>query len=125
TGFDKAWILANRPPVLLTGRPEDNASSSVPTGNGVALLPPIVLGAPQVTSNQVTPSELAAAIQKIRDSDRRFQEMLPDVVGGVVSLRGMSQSWEDIFDFAERIAHVPGVERVILQDVRTPKDRRK
>ena len=48
---------------------------------------------------------------------------MADVQNGVVRLGGTVTRWEDIFALARSISLLPGVERVILHDVRTPGER--
>jgi osmotically-inducible protein OsmY len=116
-----AW-LAQRPAVTLTARPDDTARAPMPTGNGVALLPPTPLEAPRPAA--ANSSELIGAIDRLQKADIRFLQVQIDVKNGIVRLGGIVNRWEDMFELAQAIARLPGVERVILQDVHTPKGRR-
>jgi osmotically-inducible protein OsmY len=117
-----AW-LANRPTAILTGRPDEPTPTPAPSANGVALLPPITLDSPRPAATTVP--ELIGAIDRLQKADVRFQQVQIDVQGGLVRLGGTVNRWEEMFELAQAIARLPGVERVILQDVRTPKDRRR
>lgn len=109
-----AW-LANRPPAILTGRPDEPPPS--PAANGVGLLPPIAVASPRPAA--ATSSDLIGAIHRLQQAEPRFQRVQIDVQGGIVRLGGIVDRWEDMFELAQAVARLPGVDRVILQDVKT------
>lgn len=107
------WVSANRPTGLLLSRPEE----PTPPPNGVTLLPPITLVLPAADP------DLIGRITAIQQSDPKFLGVVADVQNGVVRLGGTVTRWEEIFALARSISLLPGVERVILQDVCTPGER--
>jgi hypothetical protein len=117
-----AW-LAQRPAVMLTARPDEPTPAPQPAGNGVSLLPPAPLESPRPAA--ANSPELIGAIDRLQKADIRFQQVRIDVQGGIVRLGGTVNRWEDMFELAQSVARLPGVERVILQNVHTPKDRRR
>lgn len=131
---ERLWFMANRPPALLTGRPEEgegegesNATTAPPSGsNGVSLLPPIRLSEPAIakTTAPVAPAltpanDLAAAIQRLRQTEPRFWNIRVEVDGGAVRITSTAARTEDVFDFAHAVSRLPGVERVILGEVKS------
>jgi hypothetical protein len=104
--IEPQWIQANRQPAQLM------SSAPAPT-NGVALLPPITLQGLQPTGN-ATSADLAAAIQLLQQPEPRFWSIHAEVQGGVVRLRGSSGHREDLFELAQRISRLAGVERVVV-----------
>lgn len=111
------WVSANRPTGLLLSRSEEPTPPSSNIGKNVTLMPPITLVVPAADP------DLRGRITAIQQSDLKFMGTVADVQNGVVRLGGTVTRWEDIFALARAISHLPGVERVILQDVRTPGDR--
>jgi BON domain len=108
------WVSANRPTGLLLSRVEEPAP---PPANGVTLLPPLtlVVSAPD--------SDLVGRINAIQQSEPKYMGVVADVQNGVVRLGGTVTRWEDLLVLARKVSQLPGVERVILHDVRTPGDR--
>lgn len=101
-----------RSPAHLTSRWDD-------TDAGASVVPPsIVLMAP-VQEAGAAPEKLSEAVEGLRQADARFQELRFDVRGGIVRLFGVVQRGGDAMEFAQTIAKVPGVERVVIGDVRT------
>jgi hypothetical protein len=90
------------PPVVVTLRP--------PTAS-IALVPPPVAPTP--------PAVLISTIDRLRLADPRFRQVRADVQDGVVHLGGTVARWEDLLELAQAVARLPGVERVILGEVRT------
>ncbi|MBL8798126.1 MAG: BON domain-containing protein [Planctomycetia bacterium] len=128
---ERLWFMANRPPALLTGRPEDldTKLGSPPSSdsNGVALLPPIRLGAPEqppaptVVAPQAAPApapDLGLALERLRQAEPRFWNLRAEVEGRAVRIVGRAARTEDAFDFAHAVSRVPDVERVILGEVK-------
>ncbi len=111
------WVSANRPTGLLLSRPEEPTPPANNVTNNITLLPPITLVLPSADP------DLVGRITAIQQSEPKYLGIVADVQNGVVRLGGTVSRWEDIFALARMISHLPGVERVILQDVRTPGDR--
>jgi hypothetical protein len=127
---ERLWFMANRPPALLTGRPEDGEikpSAVLPSdSNGVSLLPPILLGQPEIakTPAPIAPASapqvsLAETIEKLRQTEPRFWNIRAEVEGAGIRITGAAPRTEDVFDFAHAISRLAGVERVILGEVKT------
>jgi len=60
-------------------------------------------------------SPLVETLEQLRRSSERFRPIRIEVQGGVVRLWGNAARGEDVFTFAQRISHLPGVERVIVE----------
>ena len=58
---------------------------------------------------------LVENLEQLRRSNERYRSIRLEVQGGVVRLWGNAACSEDVFIFAERASHVPGVERVIVE----------
>ena len=101
--------MLHRPAGALTSQGEDP---------GIALLPPIAVATPSKPDGA-----LQSAVAKLQRADPRFHGLLPQIDGGVVRLRGTITRHEDLMELAQMISRIPGVERVILQDVKTPVER--
>ena len=65
------------------------------------------------------PADLPRMVEQLQQSNPRLRWVHPEVAGGVVRLRGTVFRWEDLLELAQAIAKIPGVERVILEDVKT------
>jgi hypothetical protein len=63
--------------------------------------------------------DLAGQVEALRGKDQRFEGIRPEIKGGVIYLRGSASRWQDVYDLARSLSLLPGVERVILEDVRT------
>jgi osmotically-inducible protein OsmY len=115
------WVSANRPTGLLLSRAEEPTpppSTNVSNGgNNITLLPPIALVLPSADP------DLMGRINALQQSEPKFLGTVADVQSGVVRLGGFVSRWEDIMALARKVSQLPGVERVILHDVRTPGDR--
>lgn len=64
-------------------------------------------------------TRLYAAVERLRQSDARFRHLQSSVRGGIVTLTGATPSGEDLMEFAQAVGRLPGVERVVLGDIRT------
>jgi osmotically-inducible protein OsmY len=105
----------NRSPAWLTRRWADAETTSKPASTVpplVALMPPLGVG------TAVQTEKLPLAIERVRQSDWRFLNVRAEVQGGVVRLRGTVARGEDLMALAQAISRLPGVERVIVVDVR-------
>ena len=58
---------------------------------------------------------LLETLEQLRRSSERFRPIRIEVQGRVVRLWGNVARGEDVFNFAQRISHLPGVERVIVE----------
>jgi osmotically-inducible protein OsmY len=85
------------------------------TEPAAVLLPPLALA---------SGNEVAAAVERLRRAEGRYGGVRVSVTGGVVRLGGDVTSWEDIFELAHRVSRLRGVERVLLDGVRTPANSR-
>jgi osmotically-inducible protein OsmY len=70
----------------------------------------------QPASSQTTP-RLVRRIEALRLADDRFYRLRAQVRGDVVYLRGTVYCWDQLFELAESIARLPGVRRVLFEDV--------
>lgn len=123
---------ALKAPAQLTSRWVDGAAelfiappAAKPDG-AVALLPPVTVSAPPAARDAMAtagPEVLTAAVERLRGSDPRFRGVHVQVIGGVVRLQGMVPRAEDGMELANKIARLPGVERVSLREVRSSLDR--
>ena len=60
---------------------------------------------------------LAKSVETLQLKEARFKRIKPEVRGAVVYLRGDVFRWDHLYELARAIANLPGVERVVLQDV--------
>jgi hyperosmotically inducible periplasmic protein len=104
-----------RPPAWLTRRWTDvETTSNPPAPPTVALMAPL-----GISALPDAPGNLALAIERVRQSDGRFLNVRAELQGGVVRLRGTVTRGEDLMALAQAISRLPGVERVVVIDVRT------
>jgi osmotically-inducible protein OsmY len=93
----------------------------------ISLRPPLPPDPPPAVvvpvSAQVTPP-LETAVERVRSADARFRQVRLEIKDGIVHLRGMVPRGEDMYELAQQIAKVPGVKRVIVEEVQTPPPRR-
>lgn len=119
----------------LTGRPGGPETAPTPTEStgpkpGIVLLAPIAVpsspaAGPRETGGAIQSppasglptSSLMASIDRLRQQNPRFRQVQPQLSGGVVRLHGSVAGWDDLFELARSISHLPGVERVILEGV--------
>jgi BON domain-containing protein len=109
---------SHRPPATLTSQPPEPVKSSE---LAVTLLPPTALPAaePAHVVPAAKPDDLSSTVEKLTRSDPRFRGLRPEIDGGIVRLRGSAGRWADVMELAQLISRLGGVERVILQDVRS------
>jgi hypothetical protein len=60
------------------------------------------------------------AIARLQRGDPRFRDLRAEPRGGQVRLTGSAASWQDVYDLARALADLPGVERVVFDQIRTP-----
>ena len=61
---------------------------------------------------------LIESVTRVQRSEPRFGRLRAEVRGKTVHLEGTVQRWSDAHDLAQRIGRLPGVERVVLGDIR-------
>src|SRR5262249_44566693 len=62
---------------------------------------------------------LAAEVEHLRQAEARYRWVRAHVENGTVRLKGFVQRWEDMYDLARAVSHLPGVQHVILEAVHT------
>jgi hypothetical protein len=97
------------PPVLGPARPSPRESAFV--------TPPL---SPSRPASPGGAGGLTEAVERLQQQDARFRRIRPEVRGDTVFLRGSVARWEDLFELARGIARLPGVERVVLDQIQTP-----
>ncbi|HEV3204412.1 MAG TPA: BON domain-containing protein [Gemmataceae bacterium] len=98
----------------------------------VAVMPPLVVSfRPNLTTDPPAnprpvigkaAGDLGKTLQQMRMKEERFRQIQPEIKGGVIQLSGTVPRLEDMMEFAQAVARVPGVERVLLGEYRTPKN---
>lgn len=83
----------------------------------IRLRPP-ALWLPAVESRR-TEATLPQLIAQLQQCQPQWRGLQITVQAGVVQLRGRVARLEDAYDFARALAQLPGVERVLLDDVQT------
>jgi hypothetical protein len=73
---------------------------------------------PSTRSLPQTDSRLAQTIEALRLADKRFRGVVVDVRGDIVYLRGTVYRWEHLFELARSVSRLPGVRRVLFEEVR-------
>ena len=103
-----------------------------PDSNGASLpvMPALVLPAqpsvadaarpriPPSPAGPQTTSSLLERIEALRLADDRFRGIRVEVRGDAVYLRGTVYSWDQLFELARSISQLPGVRRVLFEEVR-------
>jgi hypothetical protein len=87
-----------------------------------AVLPAIRVPRPDSPPGAATaaaPSALEVAVARLRAGDDRFQRLRADVLGGQVRLSGTVARWEDVHELLGMLRRLPGVERVVIDQIRT------
>jgi osmotically-inducible protein OsmY len=82
-----------------------------------AVIPPLTLSPSSAPAQ--TAGSLLQAVESLRRKDDRFEQIRPEVKGGVVYLRGAVKHSEHLYELARAISVLPGVERVILEGSQT------
>jgi hypothetical protein len=67
------------------------------------------------TLKAVAPTSLVDVLEHLRRKNERFQTVGFEVQGGVVHLWGNALTGGDIFTLAQQVAHIPGVQRVVVE----------
>src|SRR5262249_2971327 len=58
------------------------------------------------------------AVQHLILAEERFRGLRYEVKHGKVYLGGIVQRWSDLYELSQAVTHIPGVESVLLRDVR-------
>ncbi|MFN4260236.1 MAG: BON domain-containing protein [Gemmataceae bacterium] len=111
-----ADIQAMEIPAALAVSVEDHGSNPDVMPATTNEQPVVVLLKPRIFRERCG---LEAAVEQLRLRDQRFRGIQPEIDGGIVFLRGNVQSWEHLHELARAVAQLPGVERVILDQIRT------
>jgi osmotically-inducible protein OsmY len=112
-------------PPMVKRRASDSLTSFAEWSPPTAASPPTVsLGLPIPREQiqpvaHVPPTGAMEQLKKLRDADARFRQVRIDMNGSVAHLRGTVDRWEDAFALAELVSRVPGVERVVLDQIAT------
>jgi hypothetical protein len=69
-------------------------------------------------AESTTGPPLIEAVMRVQRGDARFRQLRPEVQGALVRLHGDAGCWADIHELARRLTAVPGVERVVLGEIR-------
>src|SRR5262249_55531641 len=64
------------------------------------------------------PIDPTKSIETIAHNDQRFRGILTKCSDGVVSVEGSVKKWADLWEFAEKVSRLPGVERVRIEKLR-------
>jgi osmotically-inducible protein OsmY len=107
------------PPAKASWVPPDQAAFA-PKEN--LILPAIDIPNPSTSGNLARGEWLIEAVSRLLRSDSRYQDLRPEVRGKVVHLKGEVERWADVYELAQRITRLSGVERVVLADVRSRKN---
>jgi len=118
-----------------TRTPSQSAASNVPPSwtrpeAATLVMPAIILPVaptaaeraramlPSSPARSQNTSSLVQGIEALRLADDRFRGIHVDVRGDAVYLRGMVYRWEHLFELARLVSRLPGVRRVLFEDVR-------
>ena len=63
-------------------------------------------------------AELSARVDALVKGDSRFGSLQVETLDGVIRLRGQVPRWEDLHDLTSKLSVLPGVERVVLDNIR-------
>jgi BON domain len=78
----------------------------------------VSLFAPTVAEAPPPRDELPARVEQLRYTDVRYRHVQAEVQGHVVVVRALPTYTDDLMRFAQAVAKVPGVERVVVEPVR-------
>jgi hypothetical protein len=111
---DPLWFLAHRPATVPEPPPRDDGNAPL---KGISLMPPIVLGPPRIEPSPESGS-LIDRIRQLQDREPRFRLIHVTVKSGTVHLGRAGARREDLFDLAQLVSRLPGVDRVLIADPR-------
>jgi len=91
-----------------------------PLYEAVTLLPPVPLPGASAPPAESRPGEntLATGVETLRRKDARWRRVTVEVRKQSVYLRGTVARWDDANDLTNAVRRLPGVEAVILDDLR-------
>jgi hypothetical protein len=86
----------------------------------VPIMPSLVVPSPPPVPAPGSPgaSSLLIQIDQLRQRDARYRDIRLQVRGGVVHLSGTVYRGDDVYEFARAVARLPGVARVLVDDIR-------
>ncbi len=118
---DDVAAAVKRAQAQAADKPDDPAGPSALTGrtsvsSKAPPMPPpaIVLYHPDLSAPS---SELLAALEKVRTSEKRFRDLRYSVKSGVVRISGIVNRMSDANDFADQLTKIAGVTQVLLTKV--------
>jgi hypothetical protein len=80
--------------------------------------PAVTVSSFEPASHWAPRSPLENSVERLRRNNERFQDIRYRVEDGVVHLWGSPVTGGDVFTFAQMAAHLPGVQRVIVEQNR-------
>jgi BON domain len=104
------------PSAYLTRRWVEEPAPPPVAGPGIVLLSPVTGSQPPVRPGR---EDLAETVERLLRAEPRFSRLSADVQGGVVRLAGTVGRDGDAMEFAQSLSRIPGVQRVVIGDVRT------
>lgn len=108
------------PPSKLASRaPEAVAAAPIMPLIPLPVTRPIPVPLHDTTPVKAEPDDLERAIARLQQGNDRLRGIKTEVRGGAVYLRGNTRDWQELQAFARQIAELPGVERVVLDGVRS------
>ncbi|MCS6851541.1 MAG: BON domain-containing protein [Gemmataceae bacterium] len=102
----------------LTGRAEHGSPSAEGRPPHVVLLQPVPVTLLPPVACAAEPPRLIERVEALRRGEGPLADLRTEVQGGVVRFRGVTTNWEALIRFVQTVARLPGVERVVLEDVR-------
>jgi hypothetical protein len=100
-----------------------------PTGSMLSptrhVQPPPVSTMFSLTRSDPAPATIAPApvdpsgeIERLRRRDKRFTHLNATCSSGVVTISGSLKNWPDLWEFADALAKLPGIDRIRIENVR-------
>ncbi len=116
---DKSPIAA-KPELSATvpnGKPKQQDTNGLRQPDGNAAEISVVMPALSLPGPPKGSTGLTQAVESLRLSDERFRGIRPEVIDGIVYLRGTVYRMDHLFELARSVSRLPGVRRVVLDDV--------
>jgi osmotically-inducible protein OsmY len=125
-GMPSPFPDAVPPPGVLAGNRRDGHTTQAPKSTepaerepvGVTLQAPVPTSQPTITQPPPPQADLASSVEVLRQKDERFRRVKVEVRQKTVYLSGLVRRWDDINDLSGAVRRLPGVEAVILDNVR-------
>jgi hypothetical protein len=126
----KSPLPSERRAVKLAAESLPGFPSSDSNGASLPVMPALVLpplpsvanaarpGMPPPPAGFQTTASLLSRIEAVRLADDRFRGLRAEVRGDAVYLRGTVYSWDHLFELARSLSQLPGVRRVLFEEVR-------